>query len=576
MPLTSVARSQTPPLENTSTALHAKQRKAQQKVTTSRSKGFYSNIDQQKVASNLATEEPTSQPEDAEKDQAMAEREARMQQVQEEFESLPDVSTVVVDEKSGAKYLVQGKNVMDIVTRRPVQLSTLGPIYRLAQMFPGVPPDVRDKYRLDWNSVPASQVFDALRDACSVTLEDGTRGIPPPPSVSNRAIDFVLANRDRLGRLAKNALARITLRAYARGDEDAPEIRKLFRNYLTVENHISAPFRQMILDAEGRIGPNFGNLDVMSYCNGELYERCANYLVLKGMVAHWEKKVVDADYLERSSEDVYDTTYFIGRGDPRRYLRKTPIIFSLRECTQVCLMAQNLTKSFVDTPELFDDFPPEIKFLEAALAIRGGTGLRKFVVEEFCPVNSITPDALREGMRRLLIQLESLPIDPYGDLSNLLESLIVAMSKGSDEAESPFNPIVLSLNENDPGYIETYTFNTYSKSLLKTLDIDLRNKRAKLPRGRVAYKAPPREKKSKKKEPEKPRDFSLKSIYFSMKKPLREDPDYLADEELPYTPPACRNLGRPHELGWYERACHEHDVDSQAEIKPGRIIMEEV
>ena len=57
----------------------------------------------------------------------------------------------------------------------------------------------------------------------------------------------------------------------------------------------------MMQDAEGRVGPNFGNLDVSSYCAGPLYERVANYLVLKGMVAHWEKKVVDADGIKSLS-----------------------------------------------------------------------------------------------------------------------------------------------------------------------------------------------------------------------------------------------------------------------------------
>ena len=37
---------------------------------------------------------------------------------------------------------------MDVVTRKAVKFSTLGPEYRLAQMIPGVPPDVREKHRI--------------------------------------------------------------------------------------------------------------------------------------------------------------------------------------------------------------------------------------------------------------------------------------------------------------------------------------------------------------------------------------------------------------------------------------------
>jgi hypothetical protein len=35
-------------------------------------------------------------------------------------------------------------------------------------------------------------------------------------------------------------------------------LQKLWKNFLTLENHISAPFRQMIMDAEGRMDPTLG------------------------------------------------------------------------------------------------------------------------------------------------------------------------------------------------------------------------------------------------------------------------------------------------------------------------------
>ena len=55
----------------------------------------------------------------------------------------PDVSTIVVDKDTGIERIRQGKSMMDMVTRRVVKLSDLGPEYRLAQMFPGVPEEVR-------------------------------------------------------------------------------------------------------------------------------------------------------------------------------------------------------------------------------------------------------------------------------------------------------------------------------------------------------------------------------------------------------------------------------------------------
>ncbi|GKY93268.1 hypothetical protein MPSEU_000294300 [Mayamaea pseudoterrestris] len=562
----------------TTTSLHAKQRKTKKRVTNSRPNSFYDKT------SDLATDDKP--PATAAENEIEAQREARKDEAVKRFEQRPEVSSLVIDEETGVEILVQGKTVMDVVTRKPVKLSKLGPVYRLAQMFPGVPPDVREKHRLDWNNVQVEQVVEALRNACSVKLENGNRGIPPHPSVANKAIDFVLANRDRMGRQMKSTLGRLTLRSMSDfNKEQASANQQLWRNYLTIENHISAPFRQMVLDAEGRVGPNFGNLDLMSYCNGDLYERCANYVVLKGMVAHWEKKVVDADYVEKNPRTKDNYVSMLSRGDPRRYLPDPPILFSLRECTQVCLMSQTLTKQFVETSELFDDFPPELKFLEAALSIRGGTGLRQFVVEEFCPANDITPAALREGMRRLLAQLDSLQIDPYADICNLLESLIIAMSRGTEDEQSPFRSVIANTDTNGPGYFQTYTFNHNRLSFVRFLDQQYDGEAGE--GGDNSFGENPFSnfmnmgQNDKKKSAggnffdfgDKPlaRLFSMEddSLEFMRSEPTDDDEDYKV--------PPLRALGRPHELGWLELLDEEtQDSNNKLNTIPaGTIVADE-
>lgn len=399
------------------------------------------------------------------------EREARAEDAKKRMEERPDVSTMIVDEETGIEIVAQGKAVMDVVTRKAVKLSDLGPEYRLAQMFPGVPPAVREKYRFDWKTVEVPQMVDELRAACSVKLQDGSVGIPPHPSVANKAIDFVLANRDYLGYKMKKTLGRLQMRSMWQGNvQEARENQKLWRNFLTLENHISAPFRQMIMDGEGRVGPNFGNLDLMSFCDGELYERCANYIVLKGMVAHWEKKVKDAEYYESTPQTKENFITVLSHGDPKRYLPDPPILYTLKQCSQVCLMAQQMCKAFVETPELFDDFPPEIRFLEKALTIKGGTPLRKYMVEEFCPAEKISPEGLREGMRRLYQQLENMQIDPYGDLTNIIDRLILAMAVGTDDERDPYVPYLSNTDPSGPGYFQTYTFNHEELSLVRFLD----------------------------------------------------------------------------------------------------------
>jgi len=407
-----------------------------------------------------------------EEDPLLEEREARAEQARQKMEERPELSTMFVDEETGIELIQQGKAVMDVVTRKAVKLSDLGPEYRLAQLSPGVPPEIRKQYRFNWSSgIEVPEMVEQLREACTVTLEDGSRGIPPHPSVANEAIDFVLANRDRLGYRMKRTLGRLQMRAmWQNNKEEAKEYQKLWKNFLTLENHISAPFRQIMLDAEGRVGPNFGNLDLKSFADGELYERTANYLVLKGMVAHWEKKVKDAEYCERTPQTKDNFMEVLATGDPKRYLPDPPILYTLRECTQVCLMAQQMTKAFVETPELYDDLPPEVRFMEAALQIKGGTALRKFMVDEFCPAEDITPEGLREGLRRLYQQFDNMQTDPYGDLTNILDKLYKAMSVGTDDERNPYDAYLGKMNSKGPGYFQSYTFNHERLSLVRFLD----------------------------------------------------------------------------------------------------------
>jgi hypothetical protein len=444
------------------------QRVEQQKTGNSRPKQFY---DAMEDAEDLKKQEQQKMVSGNKPPTEQEEREGRAQEARLRMDERPELSTMFVDEETGIELIQQGKAVMDVVTRKAVKLSELGPEYRLAQMFPGVPPETREKYRFTWNSVTVPQMVEQLRDACSVILPDGTKGIPPHPSVANKAVDFVLANRDLLGYRMKRTLGRLQMRSmWKQNAEEARENQKLWTNFQTLENHISAPFRQMILDAEGRIGPNFGNLDVVTYANGSSYERCANYLVLKGMVAHWEKKVKDAEYVERTPQERDNFMTVLATGDPKRYLPDPPILYTLRECTQVCVMAQQMTKTFCETRELFDDLPPEVRFLERALSITGGTALRKFVVDEFCPAEGITPEGLREGMRRLDQQLDNMQIDPYGDLKNILDKLCKAMAVGTDDERNPYDEYLANKDPKGPGYFQSYTFNHEKLSLVRFLD----------------------------------------------------------------------------------------------------------
>jgi len=463
----------------------------------------------------------------------------------------PDVTTVITDPDTGIPRIQQGKYVMDKVTGKAVILSSLGPEVRLAQMFPGVSPEVRDQYRFDWETVTVPEMVEQLREACTVPLKsasDGKEwmGIPPHPQISNPAVDFVLANRDNLGHRMKKTLGRLKLRAQSQfNKEDALEYRALWKHYLLLEDHISAPFRQIILNAESNIGPNFGNLDVKSYCSGDLYERTANYLVLKTMVAHWEKKYNDALALEEIPND--EGINFLAQvytGDPKRYLDDSPIIFRLNEVSRIVVMAQKMCAAFVEDGELFDDLPAEVKFAEKALSIAGGTALRQFMLEEFCPANNVEPASLREALKRLYHQMFNMQIDPYGDLTMTLWNLCVATSIGTEEGRDPYDGYIANVRgtkyENNPGFFQTYTFDHDKNSMVRFLD------NAKVVEKGTAG--------STEEVTRQIQGEALQLLGFdfgggSTPNPATRDREKLVEQER-YVVPEDRAIGRPHMMGW--------------------------
>lgn len=554
-----------------STALFAKSRKAKrmqkvEKQARGRSQQFYEAIED---AQGKKKDKPEGNPpNDNNVDEDEARRAAMMEDAQQRMEERPELSTMTVDEETGIEIIQQGQSVLDVVTRKAVKLSDLGPEYRLAQMFPGVPPETREKHRLD-SSVAVPDLVDKLRAACSVKLDDGSRGIPPHPNISSEGLDFVLANRELLGYKMKKTLGRLTMRAaWQEDDEEVKEMNKLWKNFLTIENHISAPFRQIIQDAEGRVGPNFGNLELTKYCNGEVYERVGNYLVLKGMVAHWEKKVVDADFIEKNPQTKENFVSILSRGDPKRYLPDPPILFTLKECTQVCAMAQQMCNLFVETEKLFGDFPPEVVFLEEALKIKGGTALRKYMIDDFCPSRGITPEALREGMKRFYQQLENMQIDPYGDLTNKVEALYSAMAVGTDDENDPYISYLANPDPKGPGYFQTYTFNYARQSIVRFLDNQYPSA------GNVDLISMPSDDSNE-------GGFNLGNLFnfgggdSAPKNALRSEPNPF-EKETVYKVPDERSEGRPHELGWIERLETPKDEKVRlGQVPAGKIISED-
>ena len=389
------------------------------------------------------------------------------EEMQRRMENRPAVSNLYVDDETGMEIIQQGRFVMDVITRQAIVLNP-SPNIRMAQMFPGIPMDVRDKHRFDWTTVEVPEMITKLQTACSLPNGD----LPPFPSITNTGIDFVLANRDLLGHRMSKTLGKLMMRAAWKEDKEQMQVyRNLLRNFLTIENYISAPFRQIIMDSELAIGPNFGNLNIEAYIGNDLFERSSAYLVLKGMQCTWEKKVRDAEVIENTVQTEDNYYKILATGDPRRYHPEPEVIWESKECQRVCAMGIQMVKTFVNDETYFADLPVECRFIEAALTIQGGAALRAFITDDFCPREQITPAALREGMRRLLAQLDSMYLDPYADIRNVVDKLQKAMTVGSgDDERNPYEPYLQSLSVDSPAYFQTYTFNHNPMSLVRFLD----------------------------------------------------------------------------------------------------------
>mmetsp|Transcript_16480 Transcript_16480/g.24323 ORF Transcript_16480/g.24323 Transcript_16480/m.24323 type:complete len:586 (-) Transcript_16480:1061-2818(-) len=482
----------------------------------------------------------------------------------------PDISQFVLDPETKMKKLIPGKFVMDPISRKPVELHA-DPVARLAQMFPGVTKDVRQQHRLNFPDIEVPDIIEKFRAACEVNGE-----LPKFPSVSQKGIDFVAANYDLLGRRFTRTLTRLKMRsAWLKEKENIVKYRSLLHHYYLIDNYLHAPFRQISVDAENRLGPNFGNLDVASYVGKEIYERTAAYIVLKGMQCTWEKKLRDANLIEQldgeRNPDNWYTTLAIG--DPRRFQPQTDTIWELKDCSAICARSIEMVKAFVKDPNLYDGLPAELRFLEDALSVKGGAALRKYMVEEFCPKEGITPESLREGMRRLMQQIHQLSNDPYMDIWQVISKLHKAMCVGTDDAKCPYEPYINNPSKDSPGYFQTYTFNSDPNGLVAFMDESL---------GEAQKVEVPQKQESTPQAVDNPFE-SIDKLQESLEifvEEFGQSPDdrgvqIMSAEGAEYIPPKERALNRPHDLGWYEDLLKLWDSDPKGaygEVPAGKII----
>ena len=371
-------------------------------------------------------------------------------------------SQIVVDKETGLRMISEGRAVMDVVTKMPVILSSLGPDYRMAEFSPGVPPDVRQSLRFPSGEVTVQSLITGLE----ASIED----LDNP--VCDASLDFVIANRDYMGMEMKKTLTTLKLSAQSKNDkESALHLKSVRDAFLILENKVSAPFRQMVLDAEKSIGPNFANLEIGSYVGKQSYQRAASWIVLQAMRAVWEKKARDASYYENTVQDNSNTMEYLSAGDPNRFNPDTERKFySYEETAKMTAWAQKMSEAFSKDEELMASLPPEMRFLDKAMIISGGTELRKFAIDEFCAKEGIQIEMLREGIRRLVCQLENMQPDPYGKLTRIISDLSNALAVGSEDEKNIYKDYLYTMNESGPGFFQTYSMEKDGLSMLRFLD----------------------------------------------------------------------------------------------------------
>ncbi|GMH54590.1 hypothetical protein TrRE_jg13199 [Triparma retinervis] len=369
---------------------------------------------------------------------------------------------VLVDEETGLRMISEGRAVMDVLTKQPVKLSDRGDEYRMAEFSPGVAPEVRDKHRIPRSSLTVDAMVSGLSDVLPSPVED---------PCNDAALDFVVANRDWMGMEMKRCLTGMKLKAQSEGKmEEAKRLKELRDAYLILENKISAPFRQMVLNAEVSIGPNFANLDIRSYAGTAPYEVCATWVVLQGMRSVWEKKARDSSYYDNTVRSPKNTMEYLTKGDPNRFNADSERKFyGYDETAKMTAWAQKMAGAFGEDEELLKVITPEMRFVDRGMLISGGTELRK-AAYEFAEEEGITVEGLREGVRRLVRQLENMQPDPYGKFTRIVNDLSRALEVGTEEEESVYKEHLYSVRKEGPGWFQTYKMKENDFSMLRFLD----------------------------------------------------------------------------------------------------------
>mmetsp|Transcript_24059 Transcript_24059/g.50158 ORF Transcript_24059/g.50158 Transcript_24059/m.50158 type:complete len:519 (+) Transcript_24059:1-1557(+) len=365
---------------------------------------------------------------------------------------------VVVDSETGLRMISEGRAVMDVLTKQPVKLAstTQG---RNSEFMPRETDEERSRLRLSKPKV--EDLVEGLKGSIANLYQP----------VDKDSVAWVLSNRDYMGVEMKRALTAVKLKMQSEGREDeAREYKALRDAYVILENYISSPFRQQVLTSESRVGPNFSNLDITSYAGDEECEVRATWVVLQGMRSVWEKKTRDQRYYEGTKRDSKNTMEYLSRGDPNRFNSDSDRKFyPLEDTERMTGWAQNMASTFSSNPTLMGMIGRDMRFVDKAILVEGGTEVRR-IAYEFAKEEGIEVEELREGVKRLLCQLENMQPDPYGKFTRIVNDVVKAMEVGTDDERSIYGEWLYSNRKDGPGWFQTYRMPESDLSMLRFLE----------------------------------------------------------------------------------------------------------
>uniref|UniRef100_A0A7S4D4Y1 Uncharacterized protein n=1 Tax=Heterosigma akashiwo TaxID=2829 RepID=A0A7S4D4Y1_HETAK len=289
-----------------------------------------------------------------------------------------------------------------------------------------LPADPEKKFRRCFPEGPGGPVGGPARlpVACSyqdlvVNLDDAVQGGPEALSA------FVVDNKDLLGVKARKVLTSLKLRAQQQFDKNKARYYDDMRRALILkENTLMAPFRLLMMRTEERLAPMMGNMEPEKWAGQDRADYLATWLLLKAAVAEWEKRRAqlksDIEFMETVLKNVWLT-----EGREQR---------QLESAEYMCALVQGMSLKLAERPELFDQLPPEARFLEQALRMNTGTEVRQYALQEFLPREGLdgVPELVAR-VRALGVATEFLSAKTFTSINVAIEEVVACLTAGTPE-----------------------------------------------------------------------------------------------------------------------------------------------